>query len=103
MAGPLKPRTNSLRFHAVSIVPGANACAQVKALTDVRLLSLEAPRLPIVGCANPDSCHCRFEHHEDRRAGPRRSALRASMQESLSTTGNRRRSRGRRDSDYAED
>jgi len=103
MAGPLKPRTNSLRFHAVSIVPGAKACAQVKALTNVRLLSLEAPRLPIVGCANPDSCRCRFEHHDDRRAGPRRSGLRASMQETMSTGDDRRRSRGRRESDYAED
>jgi hypothetical protein len=103
MASPTKPRSQNLRFHAVSIVPGADACAQVKSLAKVRLLSLEAPRLPIVGCANPDSCRCRFEHHDDRRAGPRRSGLRGSMQENLSTGEDRRRSRGRRASDYAED
>ena len=53
MAGPIKPRPLRLRYHAVSIVAGPVACAQAKALKGVRLLSLEAPRLPIVGCADP--------------------------------------------------
>jgi len=103
MAGPLKPRPPSLRYHAVSIVSGQDACAQSKALKGVRLLSLSAPRLPIVGCTNPDGCRCKFQHHEDRRAGPRRSSLRASTREAWSTVDNRRRSIGRRESDYTDD
>jgi hypothetical protein len=103
MAGPLNPRPPRLRYHAVSIVSGQDACAQAKALKGVRLLSLSAPRLPIVGCTNPDGCRCKFQHHDDRRAGPRRSGLRASTQEAWSTGDNRRRSIGRRESDYTDD
>lgn len=103
MAGPVKPRPLRLRYHAVSIVADPDACAQAKALQGVRLLSLSAPRLPIVGCTNPEGCHCKFKHHDDRRAGPRRSGLRTSTGGVWSTSGNRRRSIGRRDSDYAED
>jgi hypothetical protein len=102
MASQVKPRPLRLRYHAVSIVSGPDACAQAKSLKGVRLLSLSAPRLPIVGCTNPDGCHCKFQHHEDRRAGPRRSGLRTSTREAWSTGDNRRRSIGRRDSDFAE-
>jgi hypothetical protein len=102
MAGPIKPRPLRLRYHAVSIVPGASACAQAKALKDVRLLSLEAPRLPIVGCASPETCSCKFQHHADRRAGPRRSGLRSTLPAAAAAT-NRRRSIGRRDSDYLDE
>jgi len=103
MAGQSKPQPRRLRFHAISIVAGPDACAQVKALTGVRLLSAEAPRLPVVGCTNPGGCHCRFQHHDDRRAGPRRSGMRSSIRDDWSTDKNRRRSLGRRDVDYAED
>ena len=103
MAGPLKPQPLRLRYHSVSIDSGPDACAQAKSLKGVRLLSISAPRLPIVGCTNPDGCRCKFQHHEDRRAGPRRSGLRTSTGGAWSTGGNRRRSLGRRDSDYAED
>ena len=81
MAGLLKPQPSRRRFHAISIVAGPNPCAQVKALTHTRLLSLEAPRLPIVGCTNPGGCQCKFQHHEDRRTGSRRSGLRATIQD----------------------
>lgn len=103
MAGQVKPQPRRLRFHAISIVAGPNACAQVTALKDVRLLSVEAPRLPVVGCTNPDGCRCKFQHHEDRRAGPRRIGLRTLMQEDFSADANRRRSLGRRDVDYADE
>jgi hypothetical protein len=103
MAGPLKPRPLRLRYHAVSIVSDSTACAQAKALKGVRLLSLSAPRLPIVGCTSPEGCHCKFQHHSDRRAGPRRSGLRTSPPGATSTSDNRRSSLGRRDSDYADE
>ena len=100
MPAPLKPRPIRLRFHAVSVVAGADACAQAKSLKDVRLLSPEAPRLPIVGCTNPEGCKCRYQHHDDRRAGPRRSGLRNMRKVAVSAEANRRRLLGRRDSDY---
>jgi hypothetical protein len=102
MAGLSKPQPPRRRFHAISIVAGPNPCAQVKALTDVRLLSVEAPRLPMVGCTNPDGCRCKFQHHDDRRTGPRRSGLRTTIQDDWSTDGNRRRTPGRRDLDFAD-
>lgn len=100
MAGPLKPRPVRLRYHAVSIVAGPRCCAQVTALKGVRLLSLEAPRLPLAGCSCPDGCSCRFQHYDDRRSGSRRSELRSAK--GASVTDNRRRSLGRRDSDYTD-
>ncbi len=99
----LKPRPLRLRYHAVSIVSGPNACAQARAVKDVRLLSLEAPRLPLVGCTNVDGCQCRFRHHDDRRAGPRRSELRSAKQGLVAKQDSRRRLQGRRDSDYLDD
>ena len=101
MAGLPKPQPPRRRFHAISIVAGPNPCAQVKALVDTRLLSLEAPRLPLVGCTNPGGCRCKFQHHEDRRSGPRRSGSRVQMRDDWSMDGNRRRSPGRRNVDLA--
>ena len=101
MAAPLKPRPLRLRFHAVSIVAGEIACAQAKALKDVRLLSsIEAPRLPLIGCTRSDDCQCRYQHHADRRAGSRRSGLRNVRSGMQGEHANRRRLLGRRDSDY---
>jgi hypothetical protein len=105
MAAPQKPRPLRLRFHAVSIASGPGGCALAKSLNGVRLLSLEAPRLPLVGCANPDSCSCKYEHHADRRAGPRRAGMHA-PRIGIAAAGfeeNRRRLRGRRDADYADE
>jgi hypothetical protein len=101
MAGTIKPRPLRLKFHAVSIVPGPKACAQVAALEGKRLLSVEAPRLPLVGCSRAADCACRFKHHDDRRAGPRRSSERGSLGTAWANT-NRRHARGRRDEDYAD-
>jgi hypothetical protein len=95
-AGPLR-----LRFHAVGILPGSSACEQVKALRGQRLLSLEAPRLPLIGCGCPQQCACRFHHYSDRRAGPRRARERG-MPGAASSAPDRRNARGRRDADFEE-
>ena len=58
-------------YHAVSIVAGPQCCAAAKAQVGRRYLSKEAPRLPVAGCDRPD-CRCRYAHHDDRRALPRR-------------------------------
>jgi len=99
MAGPSKPGPLRLRFHAVAILPGAIACEHVKALRGQRLLSLEAPRLPLIGCNCPMQCGCRFHHHSDRRAGPRRSRDRG-LPGAPWAASDRRRSGGRRDEDF---
>lgn len=59
-------------FHAVSIQPGIRCCHQARALQGQRFLSREAPSLPLKNC-NCGSCTCHYEHHDDRRARPRRA------------------------------
>lgn len=100
MAGIAKARAPRLRYHAVTIVPGPTACELVKSLGDVRLLSLEAPRLPLAGCDRSDQCDCRFQHHADRRAGPRRAVDREQPGKPAPTR-ERRLGQGRRETDYS--
>jgi len=88
-----------LRYHCVSIVGGANACAAAKALAKQRLLSADAPRLPIATCDKPDACACKYRHHDDRRAGPRRASEDGSPARPWEES-ERRNRRGRRDSDF---
>lgn len=66
------PQRKVQAFHSVTIVPGIGACAEARRLVGQRFLSREAPRLPLKDCSRGD-CTCRYEHHEDRRKGPRRA------------------------------
>ena len=88
-----------LRYHCVSIVGGPNACAAAKALALQRLLSADAPRLPIATCDKPSTCTCKYRHHDDRRAGPRR-AVEDGQPVRPWEDSERRRRRGRRDADF---
>jgi len=63
--------TQSSPYHAVSIVPGEHACAAAYRFTGQRFLSRQAPKVPLPTC-DAFHCECRFKHHKDRRAGPRR-------------------------------
>lgn len=95
--------TPKLRFHAVSIIGGPQCCAAAQAFKDVRMLSADAPRLPLALCNQPDNCTCRFQHHSDRRAGPRRiTEIRENVRRQFHAH-DRRERRGRRDSDFEED
>lgn len=58
-------------YHAVSIRYRMNACEAAKQLTDKRFLSNEAPKLPLPECT-ASTCHCHYEHYEDRRDGEER-------------------------------
>lgn len=102
MAGTTSSRSPHLRFHAVAVVTGSKACSQVQALKNIRLLSVAAPRLPIVGCDRPHECTCRFNHYNDRRAGPRRTVERIGASPMWSRH-ERRARRGRRAADYGDD
>ena len=99
MAITIKPRPARLRFHAVSVIAGAHACPTALSLKGIRHLSADAPRLPLVGCNHPDTCGCRFLHHSDRRAGPRRR-IELEERDQPRENNERRRMRGRRDADY---
>jgi hypothetical protein len=62
-------------FHAVSICMDPSPCHAVRELAGQRILSGEAPVLPLSDCDQAD-CSCRFEHYTDRRAEQnRRDAL----------------------------
>jgi hypothetical protein len=99
MAGFIYDRAARMRFHAVTVVAGTNACEQAKALKDVRLLSVDAPRLPMRDCDRQDQCECRFVKHDDRRAGPRRREGVTDVTHTLRGV-ERRRVRGRRETDF---
>jgi len=91
-------RTPRLRYHAVSVVGGSKACTAAKLLHDVRLLSADAPRLPLANCEYPNTCKCTYRHHDDRRAGPRRADESGRLHGPRPMT-ERRRSVGRRETD----
>jgi hypothetical protein len=90
--------TPRLRFHAVSVVCGQNACATAKQLRNIRVLSVDAPRLPLATCDSPDTCRCTYRHHDDRRAGPRRAKELGQLADPWAMT-ERRRYFGRRETD----
>ena len=95
---PPPPPGNSVNpYHAVSVIPGDNACAAAYRFAGQRFLSRQAPRLPLPTCDAP-RCECRFKHHKDRRGSPRRSSDMGMMAGTYAGT-ERRRTRGRRASD----
>lgn len=87
-------------FHAVSVVTSydGKACAAAKSCEGVRFLSAEAPQLPMKGC-DSTTCGCRYQHHDDRRAGPRRRADVWAGTGPMWSGQEQRRSRGRRSTD----
>jgi len=91
-------RTPRLRYHCVTVNAGTAACPAALDLKDVRILSADAPRLPMAECTMPADCRCTYRHHDDRRAGPRRALDRNERPEPW-RGGERRRSVGRRATD----
>jgi hypothetical protein len=87
-----------LRYHAVSVVGGPSACAAAKELKNVRVLSAEAPRLPLDNCDRPDTCKCAYQKYNDRRGENRRADGRGWPLGSQKAS-DRRRSVGRRETD----
>ena len=60
------PAQRKSRFHAVSVCMDPSPCHAVRELAQRRILSGEAPILPLPDCDQPD-CSCHFEHFSDRR------------------------------------
>jgi hypothetical protein len=88
-----------LRYHCVEIIAGPGGCKAAVDLKEQRLLSADAPRLPLATCETPAQCECRYKHHDDRRAGPRRSEEQGAPRRPWSDA-NRRKMRGRREVDF---
>jgi hypothetical protein len=61
-------------WHAVSVISGADACPPAVEVRARRVLSKDAPTLPLSSCAWPWKCRCTYRHYADRRAAPRRAA-----------------------------
>lgn len=88
-----------LKYHCVEVIASSSGCAAARSLKHVRLLSSEAPRLPLASCDQPATCKCVYRHFDDRRQGPRRESEHATRP--LGHKGPERRKRlGRRESDY---
>ena len=64
----------STPWHAVEVLCAVNGCAGAAACRGKRFLSAETPRLPLPECDRAQACGCRYKHHADRRAGPRRAS-----------------------------
>jgi len=61
------------KYHCVTVHYSDTACDAVKTLSGKRILSSEAPVLPLINC-DSGNCSCRFQHHEERRVEERRDA-----------------------------
>jgi hypothetical protein len=100
-AGPAKPVAKKMTqtFHAVSIQAGRNCCRAARELQGHRFLSREAPSLPLKDCSS-DNCMCHYQHHDDRRRGPRRARdMGVAMDGWLEVDQRVQKGRGRRKSD----
>ncbi len=90
-------------FHAVKIRCTKNACQAAQDTHGERYLSAEAPLLPLGQCDRPDRCQCRYQHYKDRRGGSRRGAESGLPTQSDAERVERRKAKGRRAVDIAED
>lgn len=96
-----RPR-KSTKYHSVTIELDPHPCAAVKAIGGAKLLSHEAPILPVSEC-DQANCRCRYIHHDDRRGWIRRGYESALGQiAALGAPKDRRSARGRRENDLAE-
>lgn len=96
---PVAPKKAAAPYHAVTIVPGPRACAASLELRDQRLLSREAPSLPLKKC-DSSNCACRYQHFDDRRKGRRRLREMAVSVDGYSSEERRnKQKRGRRKDD----
>lgn len=63
-------------YHCVAIRSRGEFCVAARALAGRRLLSSEAPTLPVPGCTSAN-CRCSYAHYDDRRVEDRREMYRS--------------------------
>lgn len=94
---PASKESKRRQWHAVEVVAGNGACKAAMGYTGCRVLSRNAPRLPLVEC-DVGRCTCKYRHFGDRRRADRRGHL-PSLLQRLRAPSDRRAHRGRRASD----
>ena len=97
--GPQQPSRRASPWHAVSIVLCQECCSAARLASNTRFLSAQAPRLPLVDCASPQTCTCSYRHHNDRRVQPRRRDELVGLRRKGYVAQERRSWRGRREED----
>lgn len=86
-------------WHAVSIVRGRFCCNAARMIGEQRFLDSQAPRLPLPDCSGPETCQCKYKHHDDRRGSPRRREERIGFRDHRHAGPERRVAPSRRKSD----
>ncbi len=81
------------------IASGAVSCEAARAFKGRRVLSSEAPLLPLGECTMREKCVCVYRKYSDRRAGPRRGEESGGLRKNNQVAQNRRVARGRRSTD----
>lgn len=89
----------SLKYYCVEVLAAVNGCEAARSLKGSRLLSADAPRLPLATCDRPSECKCIYRHFNDRRQDPRRDNEHATIIAEYKGA-ERRKQLGRRDSDF---
>ena len=70
-SAPIQTRPH---YPGVEAMPGSSdCCAAVTVIAGRRLLTDEAPHLPLASCDQP-KCRCRYQQYDDRRTNARRDA-----------------------------
>jgi hypothetical protein len=87
-------------YRAVEIRGSQLTCAAAKDFKDQRfLLAASVPNIPLPYCDRKGECPCRYIHHADRRAGPRRAMEIGRPSPGMLPGRERRARRGRRADD----
>jgi hypothetical protein len=100
---PEEDEDDQEKYPAVTIVVSeTDPCPSVMLLVGQRLLSTEAPLLPLIDCTSRE-CTCTYRHYVDRRGGSRRIDEKSVVKKFHKGIEKRVRQRGRRAEDLMED
>lgn len=95
-----KTQSNRASFRSAEIVCGKEACESARALSGMRFLAHDVPRLPLESCTS-SHCMCTYARHNDRRnpSDERRAQFSVRTKHYPTLIGNeeRRRKYGRRE------
>ncbi len=63
----------SKSWRAIRIIAGSSPCDAARRAEGKRVLTKDAPRLPLRDCDRQNTCQCTYKHLTDRRGGLRRT------------------------------
>jgi hypothetical protein len=84
-----KAKSATQNYKCVEIKAGLMQCKAVDKYKTKRLLTSEAPVLPVLGCDSTE-CECKFVRYEDRRRDDRRAMIKSAASQILSEHENKR-------------